>query len=140
MYSKEVTGWIDECWAKGFTAEQTVEAIHKKHDIKLGIATVYRRRHSRTTHELVEELMRQQQFDITISTNEELKLKYRNELLKIFIPQMAIVKNINETESTVKHVIEFVDPDNPAPTYSLEEIEAAKRIPVLATLNKELKQ
>ena len=102
MYPKEITGWIDEAWAKGFSAEQTVEVIKKKCGLKIGLATVYRRRHGKTTRDLVDELMRQQQFDIATSDNEELKLKYRNELLKIFIPQMTVNlnKNINETTVT----------------------------------------
>jgi hypothetical protein len=140
MYSKEVTGWIDECWAKGFTAEQTVEAIHKKHDIKLGTATVYRHRQGKTTRDLVDELMRQQQFDITTCDNPELKMKYRNELLKIFIPQMTINynKNVNEQSNEIHHVIEFVDPDNPAETYPSSEVQAARRAGIIPQLTSKI--
>jgi hypothetical protein len=101
MYPKEITGWINEAWAKGFSAEQTVEVIQKKRGLKIGLATVYRHRHNATTKDLVDELMRQQQFDIATSDNEELKLKYRNELLKIFIPAMTINfnKNVNENKT-----------------------------------------
>lgn len=101
MYSKEVTGWINECWARGASAEATVKAIQQAHGIKLGLATVYRHRHNLTTKDLVDELLRQQETDISHCDEAELKLKYRNELLKIFIPQMTINLNKNVNETTI---------------------------------------
>ena len=140
MYPKQVTGWINECWVRGATAEATVTAIEQAHGIHLGLATVYRHRHNLTTQDLVAELLRQQQHDISHTDNEELKLKYRNELLKLYIPAMTINynKNIEQTEQTVKHVIKFVDPDNPAETYPQSEVQTARRAGIIPQLQSKI--
>ena len=47
-YSREVTNKIVECWGLGFTAEETVKAIEEWKGVHIGLATVYRHRHSLT--------------------------------------------------------------------------------------------
>lgn len=86
MYPKEITQFIINCWGKGLTAEETVEAIKTTKNFHIGIATVYRKRNSLTGKELTDELLRQQQRDIADSDDAELRIKFRNELLKILVP------------------------------------------------------
>jgi hypothetical protein len=63
---------------------------------------------------MIDELLRQQLRDILQATDKELQLKYRNELLKILVPLRieAVTKSLTLTQTTVKHVVELVDPDN----------------------------
>lgn len=101
MYSKEVTALILADWAKGATAEETVEHLKNLYGKAPCLNTIYTHRNGLTAKALVDELLRQQERDITKSSNEDLRMKYRNELLKIFIPQMTInlSKNINENRN-----------------------------------------
>jgi hypothetical protein len=105
MYTKEITQLIVYYWGKGQTAEQTVQSIQQLKNIRLGLATVYRRRNSLTAKTMIDELQRQQQQDITESGDTELKLKYRNELLKILLPQ-KIEANMT---ALPKILVEIVD-------------------------------
>lgn len=105
MYSKEITHLIVYYWGKGQTAEETVRSIQQCRGIHLGLATVYRRRNSLTAKTMIDELQRQQQQDITESGDMELKLKYRNELLKILLPQ-KIEANMT---ALPKLLVEIVD-------------------------------
>jgi len=117
-YSKETTSLILADWAKGATAEETCKHVEEVNGRPIGIATVYRHRHSLTTQDLIDELLRQQERDIT-KAEAKTALHYRNELLKILLPVkiLQLNKNINENREIqeVRHVIELVDPDNPAP-------------------------
>ena len=102
MYRKEITHLIIECWGKGLSAEETREFIQRKKDILIGLATVYRHRHSITGQKIVDELFRSQRRDIALEENGETRMKYRNELLKILIPQRIESLSIQKIEQTVK--------------------------------------
>jgi hypothetical protein len=100
-YSREVTGKIVECWGLGFTAEETVKAIEEWKSVKIGLATVYRHRHSLTAQDMIDELMRKQFRDIAKEDNSELRMRFRNELLKILIPQKLITLQRTEVSEKV---------------------------------------
>ena len=108
MYRKEITRLIIECWGKGLSAEETREFIHRKEDILIGLATVYRHRHSITGQQMVDEIFREQRRDIALEQNGETRMKYRNELLKILVPQRIESYSKIESESTEKIVVENV--------------------------------
>jgi gamma-glutamyl phosphate reductase len=116
MYSRIITQRIVELQAHGFSATETQKALQDEYDISVGINTVYRHRKSSVGQEIIEELIRQQERDILKSDadDRELAMRYRNELLKILIPsRMEILsKSLNLTQTTVKHVVELVDPDD----------------------------
>jgi hypothetical protein len=102
MYSKEVTAIILADWGKGASAEETMKHLKDVFGKAPCLNTIYTHRNGLTAKNLVDELLTQQKRAITKTSDEELGLKYRNELLKIFIPQMTINKNINETRDTTK--------------------------------------
>jgi len=104
-YSKEVTNKIVECWGLGFTAEETVKALEDWKGIQVGIATVYRHRHNLTAQQCIDELIRKQMRDIATNDDPNLKLKYRNELLKLLIPQR--IESLNMTAQKVVHEIKW---------------------------------
>jgi hypothetical protein len=85
-HSKTITQHIVELWGLGYSAEETVEAFKKK-NYPIGLATVYRHRNSLTAKQIIDELMRKQLDAIAKSEDPSLSLKYRNELLKMLIPQ-----------------------------------------------------
>ncbi len=86
MYPKDVTAFIVYCWGHGLTGEETAKALQDKKSLKVSLATIYRKRQSLTAMEMIDELEREQLRDIASTEDEELKLKYRNELLKILLP------------------------------------------------------
>lgn len=86
MYPKDVTAFIVYCWGHGLTGEETAKALQDKKDLTVSLATIYRKRQSLTASEMIDELEREQLRDIASTEDEELKLKYRNELLKILLP------------------------------------------------------
>jgi hypothetical protein len=133
MYSKEVTAIILQDWAKGASAEETHKHLLEVYGKAPCLNTIYAHRNSLTTQHLIDELLRQQERDITKTSTEELRLKYRNELLKILMPIKAEIlsKNLSINQTEVKHVIKLVDPDNPAPTYPPDEIQAARRANII---------
>lgn len=133
MYSKEVTTIILADFARGATAEETRQHLKDTLSIEPSLNTIYTHRHSITTEQLVDELQRQQERDITKEQNSEVRMKYRNELLKILVPLRAeiLTKNLSINQSEVKHVIELVDPDNPAQTYPQDEVQAARRANII---------
>jgi hypothetical protein len=139
MYPKQITELILDLQAKGYTAQLTQRWIKDNNQIHIGLQTIYRHRTSALAHEIVEAMAVQQQQDITIESqrgSREVAMKYRNEFLKIMLPQMsiALTKNINETSNEIHHVIEFVDPDNPAQTYPSSEVQAAQRAGIIPQL------
>ena len=87
MYSKEVTSIILAEWAKGASAEETRKHLQEQLGIKPCLNTIYAHRNGLTAQQLIDELLRQQQRDITKELNSEVRMKYRNELLKILLPQ-----------------------------------------------------
>lgn len=105
MYPKAITERIVELWAHGFSAEETRTALEEQFHIKPCLDTIYKKRHSLTAQNLIDELLRQQERDIlkADAENREVAMKYRNELLKILIPQRI------ETLSVSKEVIENRD-------------------------------
>lgn len=126
MYSKEVTAIILSDFAKGASAEETREHLKNMYGRSPCLNTIYAHRNSLTTAQLIDELLRQQERDITKAVTDELRMKYRNELLKILLPVRIIQlnKTINENHdiTEIKHVIELVDPDNPAETYTSDKV------------------
>ena len=104
MYPKHITERIVELWALGFTAEETRTAISEQYK-NIGLATVYRHRHNLTAKNLIDELLRHQERAILKANadNPVVAMKYRNELLKILLPQRI------EAYSVTKEVIENRD-------------------------------
>ena len=105
MYSKAITEEIVHDWAKGLTAEESKEHLRNKFGITAHLNTIYNHRHGLTAQHLIDELMQQQQRAIlkSDSDNPDLAMKYRNELLKILLPQRI------EAYSVTKEVIENRD-------------------------------
>jgi hypothetical protein len=134
-YSKEVIGHIVADYAKGADVEETRNHIKSITGKNIGQATIYRHRADVTVEQIVDELQRQQERDITKEPNSDIRMYYRDKLLEKLMPlkQIIISKNINQSESVVKHVIQLVDPDNPAPTYPQTEVQAARRAGVISS-------
>lgn len=105
MYPKTVTQEIVKAWAKGASAEETVTYLQTEIGVHVCLNTIYKKRKSLEAQEMIDELLRQQLREIVSADDKELKLKYRNELLKIFMPirQEILSKNItvNKTELTM---------------------------------------
>ena len=101
-YSREITNKIVECWGLGFTAEETVTAIAEWKDIHIGLATVYRHRHSLTAQQIIDELLRKQMRDIAKEDDSDLRMKYRDKLLEKLIPQTVL--QYSRSVERVEHV------------------------------------
>ena len=103
MYSKEVTALILADWAEGASAEETRKHLEDTLGIKPCLNTIYTHRNSLTTKDLVDELLRQQERDLTKEENSALRMKYRNELLKILLPQrVEIREDVNVQEKSLQ--------------------------------------
>ena len=90
MYSKEITRLIIEDWAKGASAEETHTHLSSMDLDKVPcLNTIYKHRRNLAARELIDELLRQQERDITKQQKDKprLALHYRNELLKILLPK-----------------------------------------------------
>jgi len=103
-YKKEVTNLIVECWALGFTAEETVKALDQKHSLKIGLATVYRHRHSITAQTIIDELIRKQLRDIAGADNPTARMKYRDKLLAKLIPQRTEHYGMQQIDITQRKI------------------------------------
>jgi Fe2+ or Zn2+ uptake regulation protein len=115
MFEKGVTQRIVELWGLGYTAEETVNQLKEKYNIKISLHTVYNKRNSLTAKEMISELQREQLKEIASAKSPGLRLKYRNELLKILLPVrmeqkmklegnnmvVEIVDNSKQTKGTV---------------------------------------
>ena len=101
-YSKEITNMIVECWGLGLSAEETREYISRSKEVMIGLATVYRHRHSITAQQIIDELMRKQMRDIAKEGDSDLRMKYRDKLLEKLIPQRIESYLRQEIEQTVK--------------------------------------
>ena len=99
MYRKEVTRLIIECWGKGLSAEETREFITRKHEISVGLATIYRHRHSLTGQQMIDEIYKEQRRDIALEPNSEIRMNYRDKLLTKLIPAISISYNKTEIEN-----------------------------------------
>ena len=86
MYSKEVTALILQDWAKGASAEETRNHIQEVLGVKPCLNTIYTHRNGLTAENLIDELLRQQQRDITKSDNEKTRMYFRNELIRALLP------------------------------------------------------
>jgi polyphosphate kinase len=119
MYKTTVTHEIVKAWAKGASAEETKKYLEAELGLHICLNTIYKKRRSLEAQEMIDELVRNQLRDITTTKNEQLKMQYRNELLKILLPLRieTVNKNLSINQTTTKHVIELVDPDNPAEQY-----------------------
>jgi len=131
MYSKEVTATILADFAKGASAEETRLHLEEVLGVKPALNTIYAHRKSVTVEQLVDELLRQQERDITKETDSYKRMMFRDKLLDKLMPlkQEIVTKNlnINREIQEVRHVIELVDPDNPAPTYPQTQIQTPRR-------------
>lgn len=104
VYSKEITTVILSDYAKGASAEETIKHLTESYGVTPNINTIYSHRKSLTAEMLIDELQRQQERDITKETNSDLRMKYRNELLKLLMPLRAeiISKSLNITKTEVQ--------------------------------------
>ena len=136
VYSKEITAVILSDYAKGASAEETIKHLTEAYGVTPNINTIYSHRKSLTAEQLVDELIRQQQRDITKEPDSQRRMFFRDKLLdKLMQLKIEIVSKhleINQTE--IKHVIELVDPDNPAETYPPDEVQAAQRAGIISPI------
>jgi hypothetical protein len=133
VYSKEVTAIILSDMAKGASADETRQHLSDLFGKAPHQNTIYAHRHSITAEQIVDELLRQQERDITKEQNSEIRMRYRDKLLEKLIPIKTEIlsKSLSINQSEIKHVIELVDPDNPAPTYPPDEVQAARRANII---------
>lgn len=103
-FSKQITEKIVEHWGLGFTAEESHKAL-LDNGIKISLHTVYNHRRSLTAQQLIDELIRRQERAILKADAEhpELAMKYRNELLKVLVPQ-RIEADIQSTNREIRIV------------------------------------
>lgn len=106
MYSKNVIAKIIEYQAKGLSAEESRDFYEKEMQKKPPcLDTIYRMRKSPVGQEIIDEIIREQQRDIfrAQATQPALALKYRNELLKILIPERpeTVINQTNITQNKV---------------------------------------
>ncbi len=136
MYSKEITAVILSDYAKGASAVETIQHLKDAYGITPNINTIYSHRKSVTTEQIVDELQRQQERDITKEQDSEVRMKYRNELLKILVPIRAEIlsKSLNVNVSEVRHVIELADPDDKTPN----QIQTPPRTGLIPLVNGEI--
>lgn len=89
MYPRTVTEKILQCQAKGLSGYETQQFLLKKDNLKIHLNTIYNHRKGAVSQEIINETLRQQQFSIALADERQpaLALKYRNELLKILMPQ-----------------------------------------------------
>lgn len=109
-YKRAVTETIVHCWGKGLSASETVTWIKEKLNLDVGIATVYRHRHSLTAKDIIEELMREQRRDIALCQSDATRMKYRDKLLKKLIPELITMKadlNVNGLNESINTLIKF---------------------------------
>ena len=102
-YTREITNLIIYYWGKGLTAEETRTVIHEKTGKLLGLATVYRHRHSLTAEQIIDQLFTDQRRDIALTDDVGLRMKYRDRLLDRLIPHRFDVQT-QHTDVTVKRV------------------------------------
>ena len=99
MYSKTVIEKIIDYQARGLSAEETRQALSERDKVKIHINTIYRLRKSPVGLEILHELIRQQERDISRADSEDRSeaMKYRNELIKTYatllVPQQPLIQN-----------------------------------------------
>jgi len=109
IYPRTVTEKIVEYWALGFSAEETRQALTEKQNVAMALNTIYKHRHSLTAQTLIDELVRRQERAILKADTDDppLAMKYRNELLKILVPQRIesysrVDQNVNATVTSIE--------------------------------------
>ena len=107
MFPKTVTERIVELWGLGFSAEETRKAFSDQ-NISICLNTIYKHRRSLTAQNLIDQLISKQLRAILKSNeaNPELAMRYRNELLKILIPQRIESYAYSKEEKSVKVDVE----------------------------------
>lgn len=102
-YSKEITAVILADHAKGASAEETKKHLQDAFGLSPNLNTIYAHRKSITTEQVVDELLRQQERDITKEANSDRRMYYRDKLLeKLMQLKIEIVsKNLNISKSEV---------------------------------------
>ena len=137
-YNKQVTNRIVELWALGFTAEESVKTLRDDHP-SISLATIYRHRHNLTAQHLIDELLRRQDRAIFKADTDdpELGMKYRNELLKILLPQKILSyakSDVNLTE--IQKIIHLhmwrpgdESADNPNSSIPISTIRETSKLP-----------
>jgi hypothetical protein len=107
MFSKMVTERIVELWGLGFSAEETRKAF-KDERVTICLNTIYKHRRSLTAQHLIDQLINKQLRDILSQRKDspELSMRYRNELLKILIPQRIESYAYSKEEKSVKVDVE----------------------------------
>lgn len=103
-YSKEITAVILADHAKGATAEETKKHLQDAFGLSPNLNTIYAHRKSITTAQVVDELLRQQERDITKEPNSKIRMEYRDRLLDKLMPlkQEIITKNLTVNKTSVE--------------------------------------
>ena len=97
-FSKAIVQKIVEHWGVGDSALETVKALMAE-GIKISMHAVYNIRRGITAQEMADELMHEQRRDIHNSPDTDTRCRWRNELLKILIPQRTESVNLNLNKS-----------------------------------------
>lgn len=127
MYPRTVTEKIVEYWALGFSAEETREVLIEKQGVTIALNTIYAHRHSLTAQHLVDQLIHRQERAIlkADTDNPALAMKYRNELLKILLPQ-RVEADVRQQTTSIQLVKMWL-PDNEPADDSNPELRAARK-------------
>jgi len=111
-FNKTVIQKIVYLWGLGLTAEETQKILIENNKIKISLHTIYNKRNSITAQQMIDELLRVQQRDIAAADSKALRMKYRNELLKILLPQRIEQKtnvnmHITGLDQDINKIIQF---------------------------------
>lgn len=109
-YGKEIKATAISDHSKGATATEIQKHLTEVYNVKPCTNTIYDWISNVTIEQIVDELMRQQERDITKESDSDLRMHYRNELLKLLMPakqeiiskSLNVNKNINETTFNLK--------------------------------------
>lgn len=142
MFSRLVTQEIIRCWCKGISAEETVNYLKDKYNLKIASSTVYKKRNSLEGKEIMDEVMQHQMRDIQKANNQalraftdgdvdaalrssELVLKYRNELLKMMWPYRVKIDSRHTSEHIETRRVMHLHMwrPNDAPAKNQDEVE-----------------
>jgi len=115
---------IVECWGLGLSAEETRTYIDRTKGVMMGLATVYRHRHSITAQHMIDELMRKQRRDIAKEDDSDLRMKYRDKLLEKLIPHRVESLQVQKID---QHVIIDATEDEDAILSKASRILTRKR-------------
>ncbi len=128
MYPREITKLILDLEAKGYTAELTRQWLLENRQLKIHLNTIYNHRKGPVAKEIIEQMMIQQQQDITIATQKgdyKTAMHYRNEMLKLLVPIKTEI--LTQQYSVSKEEIK-VEQNKPSASDFNNELEEALRI------------